>query len=543
MMITKSLRVVFFALLAILFALTVFPLITPVWRLVLNWPVFSVIVDAVNLTSAVQTITMSALSLLLGLFIALPLSWLLVCTDLSQKNTFRNILFFPFVLPPYLYAIAWATLAVPGVGLLNRWLGNIFNVYSLWGLAWVLACSYLPVLLSSICHALESMDPSLEEAARVFGASRAKAFFKIVLPCIFPAIASSSLLFLLAAISAFDIPALIGIPARYYVLTTRIYTYAKMGGLFGIDQAFALSTTLLLSAGLFLFLNEVIRKRFQQRLLSGKVPRRSVVHLRRLRIPLLCLAVFACFILVVLPLGAIITSSFLRLAGKISLDNFTFENYRYLFSMPETSRALTNSLMCAAISAFFCTVIGFGVSYFKDRTSLRFRNLCLRLATFPYAVPGTVLALALIVSYGSGWGVEQIALLGSPLLLLIAYCSKYLALSVQALTPALSSVDPVLEESARVCGAGPWKTIRRILVPILRPVLVSVFILTAMPVLSELTMSVLLAGPGTETIGMLLFQLQDYANPLAACSLAVLLLIFLLCTVPLINRMLQGERM
>src|SRR5690606_11720560 len=186
---------------------------------------------------------------------------------------FRRIFLFPYMLPPYLFAIAWTTLAIPGVGLLNRIAGDWIDIYSVGGLVFVFTSAYLPILSVSLCQALEGMDPSLEESARVCGASPARVVFGITWPCLLPAIASTSLLFLLAVMAAFGVPALIGDLARIYVLTTRVYAYARLGGLSGTERAFAVSLWLVVFSLALIALNEVLRRRYRSRLVAGKAPR------------------------------------------------------------------------------------------------------------------------------------------------------------------------------------------------------------------------------------------------------------------------------
>ncbi|MEZ4751693.1 MAG: iron ABC transporter permease, partial [Bdellovibrionota bacterium] len=484
-----------------------------------------------------QTVRLCGGALLLALSMALPLSWLLVRTDLPGRDRLRRVFQFPYMLPPYLFAIAWATLAIPTVGFLNRWFGNWVNIYSATGLIWVFATAYLPILTSSLCQALESMDPSLEESARVCGAGPARVALSITFPCLLPTIASVSLLFLLAVLSAFGVPALIGNPARLYVLTTRIYSYAKLGGLSGTDKAFAVSLWLVGSAIVFIGLNEWLRRRFLTRLVVGKAARHSLVHLGKARGALWFFTATVAFVIVILPLGAIFLSSFLRVAGDLRPSNFTFDNYLYLFEMAEFSRSVFNSLYLAGLTGVICVAVAFFIAYYCDRTKLPLRKLFENLASFPFAIPGAVIALALIVSFGSGWGFRRLALLGSPLLLLIAYAVKYLALSVQNMVPAMASLDPNLDEAGQVSGAGPWGVLLRILAPLLLPAFLHVFMLTVLPVLSELTMSVLLTGPGLETLGTLMFQLQEYAHPSAACALATLLIGFLVLLVGSVRRL------
>lgn len=537
----RSLKFFYLFLFALVSLITLAPLGTLLERLAGETSRLPLLWERSTLLALAVTLRATAGALLLALLIAIPASWFLCRTDLPGRIYFRRILLFPYLIPPYLIAIAWISLAVPHIGFLNRWGGDHFNVYSFGGLVWVFASAYLPILLAPLCNAMDAMDPSLEEAARICGARPWKVFLSISLPCAAPVIAAASVLFALDVMSAFGIPALIGNPGRNYVLTTKVYSHAKMGGLSGTNEAFIVSLWLLLFTALFLWLNEWIRRRFAARLTSGKAPRLSLMPLGRLRPVMAFLFVSLCFLLVVLPLGAVGFNSFLRIGGDLRPGNLSLANYQYLFQMPELSRALINSLWLAFTSALICVGIGFLIAYYKDRTRLWGRDLLNRLATLPFAVPGTVIALALIVSFGTGWGNPSLSLLGSSTLLLIAYVLKYMALSVQSLTPALSRIDFSLDEAARISGAGVWRTLRSILVPLMLPALGSVFLLTLLPVFSELTMSVLLVGPGIETVGTLLFQLQDYANPLAACSLAALMIVALIILLPLSRRLAQGR--
>jgi len=538
----KSVKVLYAAIVIAVAWITLAPLGTIGVRLLRESRHFSLLWEPSTLNALSVTLRATAASLLLSLAIAIPGSWFLCRTDLPFRARFRRILLFPYLIPPYLIAIAWISLAVPKIGFLNRFISEDFlNIYSFSGLVWVFASAYLPILLAPLCNAMDAMDPSLEEAARICGARPWKVFLKISLPCAAPVIAAASILFSLDIMSAFGIPALIGNPGRLYVLTTLVYSHAKMGGLQGTNQAFLISLWLLFFTVLFLLLNEWVRKKFGARLTSGKAPRQSVLPLGKWRAPVALAFGLLTFLLVVLPIGAVIINSFLRIAGDLRLSNLSLENYRYLFQMPELSRALGNSLYLSFITALVCVVLGFLIAYFKDRTGLPGKEWLNRLSTFPFAIPGTVIALALIVSFGTGWGNPDIALLGSSLLLLVAYILKYMALSVQSLTPAMSRIDPSLDEAARISGAGVWKMLRSILVPLMAPTLASIFLLTMLPVFSELTMSVLLVGPGIETVGTLLFQLQDYANPLAACSLAALIIAVLVVTLPLMRKLGRGR--
>lgn len=539
---SKSLKLCFLLVLGVISFITLAPLATLALRLVQPGQSYELLWATPTLKALSVTLRATAASLLLALVIAIPSSWILCRTDLPGRVYFRRILLFPYLIPPYLLAIAWISLAVKDIGFLNRLTDvSYFNIYSFSGLVWVFATAYLPILLAPLCTAMDAMDPSLEEAARICGARPWKVFLSISLPCAAPVIAASSILFALDIMSAFGIPALVGNPGRVFVLTTKIYSTAKMGGLNGTNEAFLISLWLLLFTGFFLLLNEWVRKRYAARLTSGKAPRQSVLPLGRYRVPMALVFSALVGVIVVMPIAAVILNSFLRIAGDLRLSNLSLENYHYLFQMPELLRALGNSLYLSFITAIICVMLGFLIAYFKDRTLIPGRTFLNRIATVPFAIPGTVIALALIVSFGAGWGNPDIAILGSSVLLLLAYVLKYLALSVQSLTPAIARIDSSLDEAAYISGANVWRMLKSILVPLMAPMLISIFCLTMLPVFSELTMSVLLYGPGIETVGTLLFQLQDYANPLAACSLASLMIVTLVITLPLLRRLGQGK--
>ena len=480
------------------------------------------------LKSLMVTLSVGFASLFLALLIGVPVSYLISRTNIGGKSFFGFWLLFPFFVPSYLFAIAWVVLALPQVGILNRLLGKDWlNIYSFWGLVWVTCNAYFPVIVNTLSKSFASMDSSLEEAARICGASPGRVFFKITLPCQTSSMIGAGLVFLFITLSSFGIPAIVGNPAKLYVLTTQIFTYSKMGGITGIDQAFVVSLWLIVFS---LFLTTIGRKLKQKHAVAltlGKMTKHSLMDLGKWRF--LCQGFLLCLFLffIVLPLGAIILSSFFSVAGTLSWSNLSLQHYRYLFQLQETRNAVTNSLSLAFLGGITCCALGLLITYFSHRSIFGGKATIEKVSSLPFSIPGTVIALAFLVSFGSGWGIKEISLLGTPFLIFLTYIAKDLAIAVQTLGPALNQIDKNLEEAGRVFGATTLGVVDRILFPILFPALKSVFFLCALPMLSELTMSVLLSGPGTETLGTLIFQLQDYASPLAACALASLLVVFL----------------
>jgi iron(III) transport system permease protein len=512
----------------LVFVICILPFLSILIRLVPRSELLSLLWEPAVLKSLLLTLQIGFSALFLALLIGLPVSYLIARTNIPGRAFFQTWLLFPYFIPSFLFAISWVVLALPQVGLLNRLAGKDWiSIYTFGGLVFVTCNAFFPIIVTSVSKGLASMDPSLEEAARICGGTPRKVFFKITLPCQIPVIVGASILFFLLTLSSFGIPAILGNPSKLFVLTTQIYTFSKMGGLDGVNKGFVVSLWLMAFAVALTTVGSWLNRKYQVKLTTGKASRPSLMSLGKWRIPCFVLLTILFLLFVFLPLGALFLSSFLKVAGVLRLDNFGFHNYHYLFQMNETVTAFGNSFGLAFLGGLSCCGLGFLVSYFATRAPGRSPRLLENAATLPFSMPGTVIALALIVSFGTGWGWGELSLMGTPLLLLIAYVSKDLAIAVQSIIPAMGQIDKSLEEAGRVSGASSFEVTNRILFPLVFPSLQGVFLLSALPMISELTMSVLLFGPGTETLGTLIFQLQDYSNPLAACALASVVVVVL----------------
>ncbi len=471
----------------------------------------------------------------LSSLISLPIAWLLKRSDLPGSKNFKTLFSLPYAIPPYIGAIAWIYLANPTNGLLNETIfgKGFLNIYSLGGLVFVMSSFFYTLTLLNLLVAFDRIDPSLEEAARISGASPLKVFFKITLPLITPSLLSGFLLVFLASAASFGVPALVGSPADIYLLTTKIYTLQKMGSMSGIYQAGALSITLLGISILLIAANIYVQKKFSFQTISGKSPRASVYPLGKFKKLIVAGSAFFLFVIFGLPLISILLSSLSPVQGKLSLGDLTFQNYiRVLFEMSETPRAFTNSFILAISAATIGTFVGFIISFMSIKTRMAGRKVIPTIASIPYTTPGTVVALALILSFSQSFLGLPISLYNTMGLLVIAYVVKYLSLSINVNGDALAQIDDCLSEAARVSGANWIQTIRYVWLPLLKNSLFAGWFLILMPVFSELTMTILLAGPGMETIGTFLFQLQEYSDAsgggAAVISIFVILIVITL---------------
>lgn len=494
--------------------LGVLPLLLVVQRAVTSGPVFWATVTGGEAQDALLgTLRLCVGTTLLALLIGTPLAWLTARTDLPWRPFYRSILTIPYIVPPYIAAVAWINLANPQVGWLNLVLGKgVLDIYSMGGLTWVMALSLYPYVFLTVRAALASADPSLEDAARMSGARTWRVVKDVALPLMRPAmIASGGLVFLVTA-SAFGAPALIGNAAHLDFLSTSIFD-ALTGGLGGMAQASSLSCLLFAFA-----LGPLLLHGRHHAVMTGKASRPTLVRLGRARGPVNLLVLFFVLVAVVLPALAVGVTSFLRVAGDFSLSNFTTENFA-LLKRGGSTRAILTSLGLAAGAATLAVLLGGLVAFLHVKTRGRGRHLLSGLTSLPLATPGTVLALGLILVWSTPF-----RLVNTVWILLIAYLARFAGLAARTLGEGFGTVDDVLPEAARVSGARGLFLLRTIWIPLVLPSIVAAWFLVFMPAFSELTMSVLLVGPGVDTVGTRLFEMREYESPTAASVLATVVL-------------------
>ena len=480
-----------------------------------------------------------------SLFVAVPLAWLLSRWDFPLATKFRSWLSLPFAIPPYVGAIAWIYLANPTTGLLNYLLGEpLFNIYTNAGLIFVETSFLYTFVFLATLSSLDRMDSSLEEAARLSGASPIRVFIDITLPMIRPTLISGALLVFLAAIASFGVPALIGGPARIYLVTTQIYTFMKMGSMGALLKAAALSFLLMIIAMVLLVLASLVSNRKKMNFVGGKTARPSNYELGRWKWPIFSLVCVFGLLVFVFPIGGILLSSLSHTQGELGLQNLTLENWnRILFETNETGRALKNSFLAASGAATLASLVALFAAYIQVKTRIPGRSSFDFFSSLPYATPGTVVAFALIITFSVSFLGALPSLYNTLTLILIAYFVKYLSFSVKTTADGYRQIDDVLAEAARMSGATWSQTMWTIWLPLLMPALVASWFLVFMPALSEMTMTLLLTGPGLETIGTLTFQLQEYADASGggASVLALVVIIAVIAINTLVKKLSRGK--
>jgi len=463
-----------------------------------------------------------------------PLAWLVTRTNLPFAKLFKTLFILPYMIPPFVGAIAWSQLLNRRNGYVNRWIMSlfgldryVFNVNTLSGLVWVMALYLYPFVFITVVGALERMDPTLEEAARTCGSKTLRIMKDITLPLVAPSIAGGALLVFASSIANFGIPALIGMQGRVFVLTTMIYSYMHSGGFNGIAMASSLSVLLMgVSVGALLINNLYLKKK-QYTLISGKSMRPTTLDLRAWKLPCLVLAAIVVFVTVILPFFSIALTSLLDAWGAdITWENISLRNYRYiLFEYKLTKDALKNSLLLAISAATISMILGSLIAYISVKTKIRGRKALETVAQIPYTIPGTVVAIAMILAWSGRYGIN---LYNTFWILLVAYVAHYTAFAIRTTSASLEQIHSSLEEAARISGGSWLKSLRDIVIPLIRPGLVAGWFLIFMPALRELTMSILLWGPKTVTIGVAVFEMQEAGYVQISAAFATLLLIIVI---------------
>lgn len=505
--------------------------------------VYSTIVNWKALTNTVQ---LSLMVMVASVLITFPLAWLVGRTDLPGKKTYRTLLVASYMIPPYVGAIAWVQLLNPSVGYLNqvlKWMFNLqqapFDIYTFGGLAWVLTLFYSPFAFITISRAMEKMDPTLEEAARVSGASPLKTLFDVTLPLMAPSILAGGLLVFIAAGSCFGIPAIVGMPGNIEVMTTRIVTYIYMGDDKGIRDATALAASLMILANSLLFFMTWMLGRKDYTTISGKSTRPNIVELGKWKWPAFIGVGLYATIAVIIPLFSILITSLLKSMSKpISLDNLSLESWLPVLTSAQYMESIWNSVVYAVIAATVGTILSVFIAYLSVKTRVKGRSLPDLLTIIGGSTPSIVIALALVITFSGNYGLN---LYSTMWILIVSYLVKYMTMSVRTIAASLSQVHVSLEEAALNSGASWLRTCKDIILPLIAPSVIAGWFLIFMPSFYELTMSLLLYSGDTKTIGVLLYELQTYADTQNASVLSVIILSIVLLGNIILNKVSKGN--
>lgn len=468
-------------------------------------------------------------SSLLSVILAATVAWISVRTNAPFRRFFELTAIIPNIFPPVMLAVSWTVLLSPRTGLINRVLVDFlglesapFNIYSMGGMIFVEALITTPLAFLIISASLYSMDPSLEESARVAGSSNLQIAWRITFPIVRPAMLAATMLNFVRAIESFDTPAIIALPARIEVFTTKIYREAV--GAFPPNQNMAATyaVSLLAITMLFVYFYRRLTSRSERYVtVTGRGYRPMVIDLGKWRYFASAIAGLILLLIVVLPFAVLLYVSFvtyLHVPGTKTWELLTLDNYRSNLTDGRTYRALQNSLFLAVTGATLCMVLAAVTAYMTTKTKAAGRGLIEALTFIPWAFPGSALAIGLLWTYVY----IPLPIYGSLWILLIGYITRFLPYGLRTMTSTVVQIHDELRDASMTCGAGFASTFRRVLLPLMRPGFIAGWIILATIYLREFSTSVFLYSPGAEPIGPLLYHFYIDGNLGPMCSLGVI---------------------
>ena len=481
--------------------------------------------------SLVFAIGATALAAIAGTGIA----FLVERTDLPFRRAVLALSLVPLIVPGILYTISWIFLASPETGALNVLIEPLVgprfvSVFGLGGMIVVEGLHLAPIVLVVMVAAFRSLDPSLEESARMSAAGPWTVFRRVSLPLVRPALLVAVLLLLVRALEAFEVPALLGMPGQTWVLTSRIWRALST---FPPDyvEASVFSLLLLGLATIGVYLHARLSRRARRfQTVSARGFRAPVVQLGAWRWPLAFLVAAYLAIAVVLPLLLLLYVSTQPFYAPPSLDRLgrtTLTHYGDVLADPGTRRAALNSVLLAVGAATVVVGISAVASWVVVRTKARGRWLVGAATFVPLVLPGLVLGEALLFAYLR----LPVPVYGTLWILLIAYVTRYLPYGMASATASMHQVGNELEESARVSGATWWPAFRRVLLPLAAPGLLAGWLAVITLAFRELSSSIVVYSPGNEVLAIRIWEQYESGHFPELAALGVLMVLGL---VPLV---------
>jgi iron(III) transport system permease protein len=449
-----------------------------------------------------NTLTVSVAATVMSLVFGFVMAWILTRTNVPGRHLFEQLMAVPYYLTPLLGALAWSLLGSPESGFINQvWRalggsGHLIDINTAYGIAWVMALFEGSVAFVMIAAVMKSMDPALEEASQIMGASRLRTMLRITLPLVVPGVLGAAIFVFAEMLGSFAAALVLGTPSRYYVITTAIYQLVQQYPP-KIQVAAAMGASLFAVMFFMLFLYRRIVMAGSYVTITGKAFRPRVTDIGPLRYLLLGVCLLYLFAAVGLPLITLLYASLQKIAVAFpAAGNWTLENFRIAVTMNAVRSALGNSLLLGFATATIGVVLMGLLAWLIYRSRLPGSGLIEYVVMFPQAVPRLVFAFGLMWA----WVVFPIPIYGTLWLLLIAYLTVFLPLGVRTIAGVMLQIDKSLEECAQMCGASWAFRVRTVTIPLLVPGLVAAWLLLFIASIRELGASILLMGPHSKVI-------------------------------------------
>lgn len=494
------------------------------------------------LNSVYYAIGTCTLTFVIGTFLA----WVSERTNTPFKKLFMVMSLIPFIIPGILSTISWILLLSPKIGLINIVVKEAlgleaapFNVYSMWGMIWAESIHLYPLVFLLMSAAFRNMDTSLEEAAMTAGSSTLQTFRTVTLPLMRPAMVSVLLINFIRGIEAFEVPALIGVPAKISVFTTKIFlAIHQFPSDFGLAGAYAVTLLAISTIGVLIY-GKITRKEERYATVTGKGYRPRVVDLGNWKWLTLGISFLIFLLAVILPIFVLLWSSFIPYYGVPSWElasKMTWGNYQYILNYPLAATAFKNSFYLSVGTATLVMLLTSVIAWITVKTKLPGRAFLDTMCFIPIAMPGIVLGVSLIWVYLT----LPIPIYGTIWVLLLAYMTKYIPYGIRAASASMIQINKELEEASLTAGGTWFQTFRKIILPLLMPGFTAGWIYISIIALRELSTSILLYSYNSTVLSIMAFDLWEGGQYTYVCALGVLM-VLLLVTMAMIARKLGAK--
>ena len=511
----------------------------------LNGDIWRLLADPALWDAALNTLSTSFFGMLISLMIGGGFALALTLCDIRGKSILSFLFMLPMMIPPQVTALSWIGMTGPSSTLLKAIglappMGSPQPLYSIAGIALLLGVQHAPLVYLSLRAGLLALPQDGIEAAKLSGASPRRVLFDIILPLSTPGLIAGAAISFVSNVGNFGIPAILGIPASIFTLPTLIYSRFASFGASTFGDIAILSTMIAIISVAGLALQERAMKGRDYRIigLSGKA---ATFKLSRWRVVAELVLWLVLFFMLVAPLAALVASSLAPAYGvPLSLKTMTMHAYdELLYRQSVTRTAFRNSLFLATVTSLCLLAVTMLTAYFLVRGKSRFMFLLSALVDIPYALPGVVISVSFVLLFAAPIPLLGITLYGTIWIILLAYFSSFFAVSLKPMVSAFLQFDPSLEEAARLSGAGFWRRLKDIILPLVGPAAGASVILVFLIACNELTVSALLWSAGTQTLGVLIYNLDDSGSFDLASALSVLvviMVIFLMLLLEILGR-------
>ena len=481
-------------------------------------------------------------SVVVTFFTAFTLAWLVERTDLPWRTAIFTAILFPLLVPGIVMAFAWTLLFAPNAGWVNVALRFVLgldgtgplDIFSMPGLILCQGIASVPFVFLLLGGAMRTMNPSLEEASSASGARPFTTFFRVTLPVLRPGVLAPLILATLVALEQFEMPLIIGFPARISVFSTRLYFDLNPEDELPAYGKAAATALLFLTAAIILLLvyNHLIRRAERFVTVTGKGYRPTRYRLGRWRAPALGFVGFYLLVAAILPAIVLVWTSF---SGG-SNDTFSLNAYRALLSDNRFWPAVRNTFVVAGLSAGLITLIGALLAWQILRLRFPGRAILDVVSFMSIGIPAVITGFAVMILHLT----VPIGIYGTIWILILAY-SYRLAVSSRMSRAALIQIHPELEEASFASGGRWLDTIGRVVLPLLAPSLMASFVLLFIVGFREFTIPMILQSEDNWVLSVIMWKLQSDRQTAQAAAVGTMILLFVTPVIFVLRRQLLSR--